>query len=85
MDGTHLGRSGLDVSRLCLGTMNFGQATDEPESHAIMDAAHEHGMVVEQRDASGRGSRIGQLAEGCIRRAVRSAMRAGRVGSRRHL
>ena len=36
---THLGRTGLRVSRLCLGTMNFGPETDEPTSFAIMDAA----------------------------------------------
>ncbi len=44
MDYTHLGRSGLSVSRLCLGTMNFGPVTDEDDSHAIMDRAHEHGI-----------------------------------------
>jgi aryl-alcohol dehydrogenase-like predicted oxidoreductase len=41
MDFTYLGRSGLSVSRLCLGTMNFGPRTSEEDSHAIMDAAHE--------------------------------------------
>ena len=35
----NLGRSGLSVSQLCLGTMNFGPETDEPTSHAMMDAA----------------------------------------------
>jgi aryl-alcohol dehydrogenase-like predicted oxidoreductase len=44
MDFTHLGRTGLKVSRLCLGTMNFGPLTSEPDSHAIMDAAHDHGI-----------------------------------------
>jgi NDP-hexose C3-ketoreductase / dTDP-4-oxo-2-deoxy-alpha-D-pentos-2-ene 2,3-reductase len=44
MDYTHLGRSGLSVSRLCLGTMNFGPETSEEDSHAIMDRAHEHGI-----------------------------------------
>jgi aryl-alcohol dehydrogenase-like predicted oxidoreductase len=39
MDYTHLGRSGLSVSRLCLGTMNFGPETSEEDSHAIMDRA----------------------------------------------
>ncbi len=42
MDHIHLGRSGLSVSRLCLGTMNFGPHTDEADAHAIMDAAHDH-------------------------------------------
>ena len=44
MELTQLGRSGLRVSRLCLGTMNFGQTTGEGDSHAIMDAAHDHGI-----------------------------------------
>lgn len=39
-----LGRSGLSVSRLCLGTMNFGPRTPEDEAHAIMDKALEHGI-----------------------------------------
>ncbi|GAC1340284.1 MAG: aldo/keto reductase [Candidatus Dormibacteria bacterium] len=44
MDYAHLGRSGLQVSRLCLGTMNFGPQTSEQDSHLIMDRAHEHGL-----------------------------------------
>ena len=44
MEYTHLGRTGLLVSRLCLGTLNFGPQTSEPDSHAIMDRAHEHGI-----------------------------------------
>lgn len=44
MDFTHLGRTGLTVSRLCLGTMNFGSHATESDSHAIMDAAHERGI-----------------------------------------
>src|SRR5665647_1719089 len=44
MEYTHLGRSGLRVSRLCLGTMNFGPETEEVDSHAIMDAAREYGI-----------------------------------------
>jgi aryl-alcohol dehydrogenase-like predicted oxidoreductase len=39
MKYTQLGRTGLTVSRLVLGTMNFGPQTDEADSHAIMDAA----------------------------------------------
>ncbi len=41
---TNLGRTGLKVSRLCLGTMNFGPHTEEEPSHAIMDAALEQGI-----------------------------------------
>ena len=44
MDYTHLGRSGLSVSRLCLGTMNFGWKTEEADSHAIMDRALAEGV-----------------------------------------
>ncbi|MBL1104508.1 aldo/keto reductase [Streptomyces sp. 5-8] len=44
MEYTHLGRSGLSVSRLVLGTMNFGPQTSEADSHAIMDRAHQHGI-----------------------------------------
>jgi aryl-alcohol dehydrogenase-like predicted oxidoreductase len=44
MKYTHLGRSGLNVSRLCLGTMNFGSQTSEPDSFSIMDSAHEYGI-----------------------------------------
>ena len=44
MEYTHLGRSGLKVSRLCLGTMNFGPHTTEPDSFAIMDAAQDRGI-----------------------------------------
>jgi NDP-hexose 2,3-enoyl reductase len=44
MEYTNLGRTGLLVSRLCLGTMNFGPKTTEPDSHAIMDRALEHGI-----------------------------------------
>jgi len=44
MKYVHLGRSGLKVSRLCLGTMNFGPMASEPESFAIMDRALELGI-----------------------------------------
>ncbi|HEX8835105.1 MAG TPA: aldo/keto reductase [Abditibacteriaceae bacterium] len=44
MQYTSLGRTGLKVSRLCLGTMNFGPQTSEADSFAIMDRALEHGL-----------------------------------------
>ncbi|WP_316741900.1 aldo/keto reductase [Streptomyces sp. MK7] len=44
MKYTQLGRTGLKVSRLVLGTMNFGPQTDESDSHAIMDAALDAGI-----------------------------------------
>lgn len=39
-----LGRTGLKVSELCLGTMTFGWSVEEAESHAIMDLALERGI-----------------------------------------
>jgi aryl-alcohol dehydrogenase-like predicted oxidoreductase len=44
MQYRQLGRSGLKVSPLCLGTMNFGPHTTEPDSFAIMDKALEVGV-----------------------------------------
>jgi aryl-alcohol dehydrogenase-like predicted oxidoreductase len=44
MDYVRLGRSGLKVSRLCLGTMNFGKIVPEAESHAILDRALDLGI-----------------------------------------
>lgn len=43
MEYTHLGRSGLKVSRLVLGTMNFGPVTSEEDSHQIMASALDAG------------------------------------------
>ncbi len=44
MDYVHLGRSGLLVSQLCLGTMNFGPRTSEKDSFTIMDEALKAGI-----------------------------------------
>ncbi|MGH3367182.1 MAG: aldo/keto reductase [Nocardioidaceae bacterium] len=44
MKYVRLGRSGLEVSPLCLGTMNFGPWTSEPEAHEILDRALEAGI-----------------------------------------
>ncbi len=44
MDYKNLGRTGLKVSRLCLGTMNFGPQTNETDSYTIMDHALEKGI-----------------------------------------
>jgi aryl-alcohol dehydrogenase-like predicted oxidoreductase len=44
MEYRNLGRTGLKVSRLCLGTMNFGPQTNEQDSFAIMDKALEMGI-----------------------------------------
>lgn len=44
MEYKKLGRTGLFVSRLCLGTMNFGDATDRESAFRIMDAAYDAGI-----------------------------------------
>lgn len=44
MKYTYLGKTGLKVSRLCLGTMNFGPSTEEKEAFRIMDAAIDAGV-----------------------------------------
>jgi aryl-alcohol dehydrogenase-like predicted oxidoreductase len=44
MDYAHLGRSGLLVSRICLGTLNFGYKTGEQDAHQMMDYAHDQGI-----------------------------------------
>jgi len=44
MKTKQMGRTGLKVSEVCLGTMTFGLQCDEPTSVAIMDTAVEHGV-----------------------------------------
>ncbi len=44
MEYTYLGRTGLRVSRICLGTMNFGHWTTEKDSRSIMDFAVDNGV-----------------------------------------
>jgi aryl-alcohol dehydrogenase-like predicted oxidoreductase len=44
MEYASFGRTGLKVSRLCLGTMNFGPLASEAESFAVMDRALEDGI-----------------------------------------
>lgn len=54
MQYAHLGRTGLKVGRLALGTMNFGDATDEPTSFQIMDAALDAGInLIDTADVYG--------------------------------
>jgi len=64
MQYVELGRSGLRVSRLCLGTMNFGPQTDEAESFAIMDRALEMGIsFFDTADRYGAPQGSGQTEE----------------------
>lgn len=64
MQYTNLGRTGLRVSRLCLGTMNFGPHTSEADSHAIMDRALELGInFFDTANRYGRDIRSGYTEE----------------------
>lgn len=44
MKRRRLGKTGLTVTEICMGTMTFGSQADEPESFAILDAAYEAGI-----------------------------------------
>jgi aryl-alcohol dehydrogenase-like predicted oxidoreductase len=64
MEYTSLGRTGLSVSRLCLGTMNFGPLTVEADSHQIMDTAHQEGInFFDTANAYGGGDNKGHTEE----------------------
>ncbi|MFI1285981.1 aldo/keto reductase [Streptomyces sp. NPDC020858] len=64
MKYTQLGRTGLKVSRLVLGTMNFGPQTGEPESHAIMDSALDAGInLLDTANVYGWGENKGRTEE----------------------
>src|SRR4029450_10567707 len=95
MEYTNLGRTGLKVSRLCLGTMNFGPETTEPDSHAIMDRALDHEINFFDT-ADVYGWKVGEgiteqiigrwLAQGGGRRdkVVLATKGYGRMGDRAH-
>ncbi|MDJ0465951.1 aldo/keto reductase [Streptomyces sp. H27-C3] len=64
MEYTQLGRTGLKVSRLVLGTMNFGPQTDEPTSHTILDSALGAGLnFVDTANVYGWGENKGRTEE----------------------
>jgi aryl-alcohol dehydrogenase-like predicted oxidoreductase len=68
MDYRHLGRSGLKVSPLCLGTMMFGGQTDEPTSGRIIAQAREAGInFIDTADAYNEGR-----SEEVVGRAIRA-------------
>ncbi|MFJ8132801.1 aldo/keto reductase [Streptomyces hydrogenans] len=64
MEYTQLGRTGLKVSRLVLGTMNFGPQTDEATSHTIMDTALDAGLnFFDTANVYGWGAEKGRTEE----------------------
>ena len=68
MDTRQLGRSGLKISPLCLGTMMFGGATDEPTSARIVAKARDAGVnFIDTADAYSNGA-----SEEVVGRAIRA-------------
>ena len=64
MEYVKLGRSGLRVSRLILGTTNFGVDTEEADAHRILDAALERGInTIDTADAYGYHKGKGRTEE----------------------
>jgi aryl-alcohol dehydrogenase-like predicted oxidoreductase len=64
MEYVNLGRTALKVSRLCLGTMNFGPRTDEAESFRIMDRTLDAGInFFDTANVYGRPVRAGLTEE----------------------
>jgi aryl-alcohol dehydrogenase-like predicted oxidoreductase len=67
MKYTRLGRTGLQVSRLCLGTMTFGLQCDEKTSTAIMDKAFGEGVTffdtADVYPLGGTGETVGRTEE----------------------
>ncbi|RUT33442.1 aldo/keto reductase [Paenibacillus zeisoli] len=64
MEFRSLGRSGMKVSRLCLGTMNFGVDTDEKDAFRIMDMALEAGInFFDTANVYGWGENAGRTEE----------------------
>jgi aryl-alcohol dehydrogenase-like predicted oxidoreductase len=82
MEYRQLGRSGLEVSVVCLGTMMFGDRTGEDEARRIVDSAHDAGVnFVDTADvyANGASERIVGAALRARRRYWVLATKAGNV------
>jgi 1-deoxyxylulose-5-phosphate synthase len=60
MEFTKFGRTGLTVSRLCLGTGTFGKQTDEAEAHRMLDKVAEAGVnFIDTADIYPPGAEVG--------------------------
>ena len=91
MQYTKLGASGLDVSRLCLGTMTFGGQCSEETSRAIMDTALEGGIAFfdtassyphnsTYENAGGTEEIVGRWLKGKRHRIILGTKGASRIG-----
>lgn len=80
MEYTHVGHLGLEVSRLVLGTMNFGPHSPEAESHTILDTAVAYGInVVDTANVYGRHLGVGATEEIIGRWFTKGNGRRGKV------
>lgn len=91
MQTRRMGRTGLNVSEICLGTMTFGQQCDERTSFAIMDKAAEQGVyffdtadvypVPPSPETAGRTEEfVGKWLKGKRNRFILATKCRGRVG-----
>ena len=73
MDYRNLGRTGVRVSQLCLGTMMFGRRTNEQDSIAVIEHALDHGInFVDTANAYSAGRRASVRRQGaCTARSPR--------------
>ncbi len=79
MEYTHLGRSGLKVSRICLGTMNFGTFASDKDSFKIMDRALELGInFLDTANVYGNEKGVG-YTEGLIGRWLEQGGRRDKI------
>ncbi len=76
MEYRNLGKTGLKVSALCLGSMQFGWSSDEPTAQGILSAAYEAGInFIDTADIYSRWApgNPGGVAEEIIGRWIKSA------------
>ena len=76
MEYRKLGRTGLKVSELCMGTMQFGWTADEPDSHRILSESYEKGInFIDTADVYSRWveGNPGGVSEQIIGRWIKSA------------
>jgi NDP-hexose C3-ketoreductase / dTDP-4-oxo-2-deoxy-alpha-D-pentos-2-ene 2,3-reductase len=79
MEYTYLGRTGLKVSKICLGTMNFGSYTSEKDSFKIMDRALELGVnFFDTANVYGNDKGVG-FTEGLIGRWLEQGGRRDKI------
>ena len=84
MEYRPLGHSGITVSQICLGTMMFGDRTDESEATRIVAAARDHGVnFIDTADVYARGESerlVGKLIHADRSRWILASKVANAIG-----